>query len=374
MPHKTAVVLSAAEIDRAEVSLVQRLNPRSRFFDAWLARLAGLERVGLSRGRIPPGGESFAYHAHLTEEEWIFLVSGRARARIDGKDHDLGPGDFAAFPTPQAAHLLTNPFADDCVYLMGGERSRPTDVVRYPDLGKTYALVREPTRTAFHELGPAEYPFGAADQPKAAPVPAWRVLGCRGCGSVIVEAALVLAGIPYEREEIDYTKPGPARDRLLAHNPLGQLPTLVMPDGAVMTESAAIALHVDDLVPAAGLLPAAHDPLRRDALRWLVFLVSAVYPTFTYGDEPQKWVGDAGPVLRTATDDHAGRLWRQLEGAARGPWFLGARFSVIDLYIAVMTHWRPGRAWFAEACPKLTAIAVALDDDPRLRALWAANF
>ena len=36
---------------------------------------------------------------------------------------------------------------------------------------------------------------------------AWRVLGCRGCGSAIVEAALVLAGIPYEREEVDYDEP-----------------------------------------------------------------------------------------------------------------------------------------------------------------------
>ena len=70
-----------------------------------------------------------------------------------------------------------------------------------------------------------------------------------------------------------------------------------MPDGSVMTETAAIALHVDELVPAAGLFPAPGDPLRRDALRWLMFLIAAVYPTFTYGDEPEKWIGDAGPRL-----------------------------------------------------------------------------
>ena len=87
MAHKTAVILRAADLDRAEVPLVQRLNPRSKFSDAWLTRLAGLERIGLSRARIPPGGESFAYHAHQAEEEWLFIVSGRARARIDGKDH-----------------------------------------------------------------------------------------------------------------------------------------------------------------------------------------------------------------------------------------------------------------------------------------------
>lgn len=301
----------------------------------------------------------------------MFIVSGRARARIDGRDYELGPGDFAAFPAPQAPHLLTNPFDEDCVYLMGGEPSRPTDVIHYPDLGKTYALVRGDGRTAFHALGPAEYPFGA---PGADAEPPWRLFGTRGCGSAIVEAALILGDIAYEREEVDYTRPGPARDRLLAHNPLGQVPTLVMPDGKVMTESCAIALHLDELAPAAGLLPPPGDPLRREALRWLVFLVAAVYPTFTYGDDPAKWIGDAGPALREATSAHRERLFHQVESAAGSPWFLGARFSILDVYLCVMTRWRPRRAWFAEHCPRLTAIATAVDDDPRLRALWAANF
>lgn len=375
MAHKTAVILRAADIDRLEISLEQRLNPRSRLRDAWLSHKAGLDRVGLSRGRIPPGGESFAYHAHHAEQEWVFIVSGRARARIDGREVDLGPGDFAAFPAPQAPHLLTNPFDEDCVYLMGGETGIAADVVHYPDLGKSYALVRgSPRGTAFHALGPAEYPFGPADRPSTGPEPTWRVIGTRGCGSVIVEAALVLADIAYEREEVDYTAPGPARDRLLAHNPLGQVPTVILPDGSIMTETAAIALCIDEQVPAAGLFPAPGDPLRREALRWLMFLVAAVYPTFTYGDEPAKWIGDAGPALRAATDAHRLKLWQQVEEVARGPWFLGPRFSMLDVYVTVMTRWRPRRAWFAEHCPRLAAIAAALDEDPRLRALWAANF
>src|SRR5215468_1375257 len=191
MPHKTAVILRAADIDRTEITLEQRLNPRSRFRDAWLGELAGFERVGLSRGRIPPGGESFAYHAHHAEEEWVFILSGRARARIDGREVDLAPGDFAAFPAPQAPHMLGNPFDEDCVYLMGGEARIATDVVRFPDLGKTYALVRGVgTRTEFHALGPAEFPFGPPAQHGSDAAPGWRVIGCRGCGSTIAEAAL----------------------------------------------------------------------------------------------------------------------------------------------------------------------------------------
>lgn len=371
MPHKMPVILRAAEIDRAEAPFVQRLNPRSRFFGAWLSRLAGLERFGFSRARIPPGGESYAYHAHHAEEECVLILSGRARAKIDGKDYELGPGDFAAFPSPQAAHLLTNPYDEDCVYVMAGERGLATDVLAYPDLGKSYVIVRDRLGSAFHELGPAEHPFGRADAQAAKP---WRLFATRGCGSAIVEAVFALAELPYERDEVDYEHEGPGRDRLRAANPLGQVPTLVLPDGSIMTESAAIALHVDDLVPAAGLLPPATDPLRREALRWLVFLVSAIYPTFTYGDDTAKWVGDAGEALRASTNAHRENLWRQAEAAARGPWFLGARFSVIDVYIAVMTHWRPRGAWFAAHAPKLSAIAAAVAAEPRLASVWAVNF
>ncbi|MDB4952942.1 MAG: hypothetical protein JWO36_511 [Myxococcales bacterium] len=211
----------------------------------------------------------------------------------------------------------------------------------------------------------------------AAPAPGqsvmWRVLGCKGCGSTIVEAALALAQIPYEREEVAYDQPA-GRKRLLEVNPLAQVPTVILPDGSVMTETAALALHLDELVPTAQLLPPTGDPLRPHAQRWLVFLVAAVYPTFTYGDDPAKWVGDAGERLREATLEHRKKLWRQLEGVARGPWFLGERFSILDVYVSVMTRWRPRREWFAQACPRLSAIATSLDRDPRLAHVWAANF
>lgn len=202
----------------------------------------------------------------------------------------------------------------------------------------------------------------------------WRVLGCRGCGSAIVEAALVMANISYDREEVNYeTKEG--HDKLTAAgNPLAQVPTVILPDGTLMTESAALVLYIDGLVPDLGLVPAQRDPLRRDFLRWLMFLVAAVYPTFTYGDEPAKWVGDAEDRLRESTHEHRMSLWRLVEGAVRGPWFLGETPSALDLYVSVMTRWRPRRAWFAEHCPRLHRIAVAVDEDPRLQQVWATNF
>ena len=104
----------------------------------------------------------------------------------------------------------------------------------------------------------------------------YTLLAAKGCGSVIVEAALALSGLPHRVEETPYDEPGPARDRLRALNPLGQVPVLLLPDGEVMTESAAMVLHLADRAPEAGLAPPPDDPTRPAFLRWLVFLVGAI--------------------------------------------------------------------------------------------------
>ena len=202
------------------------------------------------------------------------------------------------------------------------------------------------------------------------------LLGCRGCGSAIVEAAFEVAGLPLDYEEVDYGFGSPTRSRLLEVNPLGQVPALVLPQGGLLTESLAIVQYVDDLAPQAGLVPKAPDGSRNAFLRWSVFIVSALYPTWTYGDEPTKWVEDTQGArqLRESTDRHRQSLWLQVEEAAGAPWFLGSRMSAIDLYIAVMTHWRPGREWFAANTPRLDAIAEKTSATPGVADVIARNF
>ncbi|HUP28778.1 MAG TPA: glutathione S-transferase family protein [Usitatibacter sp.] len=204
----------------------------------------------------------------------------------------------------------------------------------------------------------------------------FRLLGCQGCGSAIVECAFAIAGLPLRYEEVDYSAGSPTRERLLAVNPLGQVPSLVLPDGNVMTESLAMVQLVDDMAPAAQLVVHAGDPQRAAYLRWSTFIVSALYPTWTYGDEPAKWVEDTDGAkqLRESTDRHRKVLWAQVEEAAGAPWFLGGRFSVIDLYIAVMTNWRPGRKWFVANTPRLVAIAERTAATPGVAAVLEKNF
>ena len=203
-----------------------------------------------------------------------------------------------------------------------------------------------------------------------------RLLGCQGCGSAIVECAFALAGIPLDYEEVDYAAGSPTREKLLAVNPLGQVPALVLPDGSVMTESLAILHYVNDRAPKAGLIPAKGDPSREAFYRWAVFIVAALYPTWTYGDEPAKWVEDTkgAKQLRESTDAHRKKLWLQVEEIAGEPYFLGGRMTALDLYVANMTRWRPGAAWFAKNAPRLAAIAQKTSATAKVADVIKRNF
>ena len=197
-----------------------------------------------------------------------------------------------------------------------------------------------------------------------------------GWGSALAEAMLTWCAVPFRIEDVDgFDGPGPNRDKLLAVNPLAQVPTLVLPDGTVMTESAAIALLLAEAFPEARLDPRPGSPERARYLRRLVWLVANVYPTFTYGDYPDRWAPAAAEDLKIATNAYREELWRSLEAEiGSGPWVLGERFSALDIYVGVMSHWRPRRAWFDAHCPKLAGIAGRVDEEPRLHPVWERNF
>jgi len=78
--------------------------------------------------------------------------------------------------------------------------------------------------------------------------------------------------------------------------------------------------------------------------------------------------------LRASTDAQREGMWRQVEAAAVGPWFLGETRTAIDLHVWAMVRWRPRRAWFEAETPKLAAIAAELDADPRMAGGEGAEF
>ena len=149
-------LLRAAEIEAKTASHSHPWNPRSEMRGVRLGWETGLRRSGVSLARIPPGKESFVYHSHEREEEWVYILSGAAIAEIDGEEHAVGPGDFMGFPAPSVAHHLRNSGDEDLVYLMGGEH-RDVEIADFPTLGKR--MLRIGGKVEVYGLADAK-PFG----------------------------------------------------------------------------------------------------------------------------------------------------------------------------------------------------------------------
>lgn len=210
----------------------------------------------------------------------------------------------------------------------------------------------------------------------------FRLLAAPGTGSAIVESMLALKGFPYTVEDFDYERVMAGDPALMAKNPLSELPTLVLPDGTVMTESAAILIYLDEVVREGTglrdrLVPPAGTSERARVYRWAIFIAATLYPTFSFGDSSEHWIDGAeiGSEFQKRTDAYREELWGMVEKeAAGGAYWLGDRLTIVDLYIGVMYYWRPGRKWFDANTPKLARIAANMAKHPRLASVWARNF
>jgi GST-like protein len=203
------------------------------------------------------------------------------------------------------------------------------------------------------------------------------VYGAEGSGSVAVEAALTLLGIPYELIEGATWAEAEARERVAPQNAMRQIPTLVFPGGEVMTESAAILLYLADAHPEVGLAPPVADPLRRQYLRWMAYVSSAIYSLHWIKPDVQR-IG-APPELREpvvdAVHDRIAFCWAHMDAQLTpGPYLLGNHLTVLDLYVTVVSRFGPWRARFYEVAPKMAAVVRRVDGDPRLTGFWARRF
>lgn len=139
-PRKPSLVRAADLATQPEETFSHPLNPNSEVHGHSLGDPTGMTRVGVHRIRVPPGKESFVYHAHHGEEEFLYILSGRGIAEIGEQQVEVGPGDFLGFPAPSVGHHLRNPFDTDLIYLSGGER-HDMEIADYPRHGKRLVRV-----------------------------------------------------------------------------------------------------------------------------------------------------------------------------------------------------------------------------------------
>ncbi|MCO6415538.1 glutathione S-transferase family protein [Siccirubricoccus sp. KC 17139] len=203
---------------------------------------------------------------------------------------------------------------------------------------------------------------------------AYILYGDRRSGSSIVELALAEIGAEAELRPVPLASDAQLAAGYRQLNPMGRVPTLILPDGTVVTESTAILLTLEARHPAAGLLPPGDDPGRAVALRWMMLAASEIYPCVTRYDYPDRF-GDAPESIRRCAVGMAQEIWRLIEASiSPAPFLLGGRPTLADLYLAVLSRWMGCEAWMPEHCPKLQSLARAVATRPQLTPAWRRHF
>lgn len=196
-------------------------------------------------------------------------------------------------------------------------------------------------------------------------------------GAFAVQAVLEELGIPYGLVPVATDRgehQGEAYRRL---NPMAQVPTLRLPDGTLLTESAAMVLHLAELRPEAGLLPPAGTSARAVAYRWLFWLATGLYEADLRYYYPDRYTDDpqgAGGVKRAAVErmDHLLGVGESTLGA--GPHVLGEPLSVADFYLFMLVLWHPARSANFDRFPKLGDHARRMRARPSVERIWRQHY
>src|ERR1700760_1694215 len=122
----------------------------------------------------------------------------------------------------------------------------------------------------------------------------YTLYGDLGSGAFSAEAALAEAGVPYNFELVLLEKNEQKQPAFLAINPSGKVPALRLPEGDIVTESAAILLTLADHFPQARLLPPGGSVARALAYRWLAFMAAEIYPIVEIVDYPERFTPEDG--------------------------------------------------------------------------------
>ncbi|AWV07434.1 glutathione S-transferase [Lysobacter maris] len=197
--------------------------------------------------------------------------------------------------------------------------------------------------------------------------------GSPSTASLVVHWLLIELGIEHELVMLDFGKREQKSPEYLKLNPQGRVPTLLI-DGQVLTESTAIAMHLADLYPQAGLAPAPGSAARAAYYRWMLFAAYTLMPAFRawfYSDEVAG--EEHAEAVRTRARAAIESAWEQVDAhlAANGPYLLGESMSAVDFVFTMLMRWsrnmpRPGDSW-----PALSALAARTKALPSFREAYA---
>ena len=199
----------------------------------------------------------------------------------------------------------------------------------------------------------------------------YKLYARKNSGSAAVEALLAVLGIQYEL--IDVPKDA---DWYLKINPRGEVPALALPDGSIMTESAAMMIHLADVHPEAGLAPAVGTSARAQYLRWIVYMAAAPYAADLRMYYPERYsvdVAHAEAIKQKAIIDMNRDFAMFADGMGEGPFILGDTMSAADIYAAMLLSWSNDVDGLFVNHPKLQRLYDGVAANAVVRKVWDRN-
>ena len=158
----------------------------------------------------------------------------------------------------------------------------------------------------------------------------------QGSAAMAPHAALAEIGVPYELVRVERNDAGESSPAYLALNPSGRVPTLEDGD-LVLTETAAILLHLADRYPEARLIPPSGSTERSECYRWLIWATNTLQTASLRFLYPERY-GTEG--VSEAARAELEILFDRLDAhLATRDWVAGSERSVADLFISMVTRW-----------------------------------
>jgi len=197
--------------------------------------------------------------------------------------------------------------------------------------------------------------------------------GAKGSGAAAPEAALRIAGVPFRWVEAASWEPGEGLEELKRVNPLAQIPTLVLEDGSVMTESAAILIWLGQRYPKSRLMPA--EPAQ--AIRGLVYIAANCYAAIGIIDYPARYCAPCDDAMseriRAGARTRLHEYWR-LFADQFGPHMKPDHPAALDLLAAVVSRWSGARAHLKEKRAEFHAMLEKVEADPRIAGIFQRHW
>ena len=156
--------------------------------------------------------------------------------------------------------------------------------------------------------------------------------------TAMTEMVMAEGEIPYELREINIDEIEHRSPEFLAINPAGWVPALVTPDGVTIHEMTAINLYLIEQHDLTHLAPQPTDPHRGRFLSGCLYIADEIEPALKRYFYPHRYVfrDEDTPKMRAKSFSDVLERFLVLDEQLHkhGPYYLGDRFSLVDLMAA----------------------------------------